>query len=361
MLNDAPSSSPTPWVFAPNIMSLHLIAAIALAAMPAGRGLAADAWRVDTPIVSYWAGPGYTNGGDLTDAAAKQLAEGGWNLMWCREKELDIAQRHGLRGLLTADTFTHTSLHHADKHAELDGVIERVRKHPAFYACHLSDEPPAEHFPGFAHIVGYLREREFAAIAKELQPLKSQGVFHAGMQPPDITPLLPDSAFTFGPPIAPAHRTRPSHPPIAPAHRTRRLQTRRTRRGRGAQPLRIGRKNDASFRGESRLQNRARRHPRRTRRAGNLRRHHRPMAVHQRLARGTPPARRRQETAACGGSAVTPARCAGELGRGELHGIKPQPMRPFIVILLLALSHRTAGTGTPHRSARIPEAEVSTR
>ena len=217
MLNDAPSSSPTPWVFAPNIMSLHLIAAIALAAMPAGRGLAADAWRVDTPIVSYWAGPGYTNGGDLTDAAAKQLAEGGWNLMWCREKELDIAQRHGLRGLLTADTFTHTSLHHADKHAELDGVIERVRKHPAFYACHLSDEPPAEHFPGFAHIVGYLREREFAAIAKELQPLKSQGVFHAGMQPPDITPLLPDSAFTFGPPIAPAHRTRPSHPPIAPA------------------------------------------------------------------------------------------------------------------------------------------------
>ena len=320
---------------------------------------AADAWRVGTPIVSYWAGPGFPNGGDLTDATAKQLAEGGWNLVWCREKELDIAQRHGLRGMLTADTLTHTSLDHADKHAELDGVIERVKKHPAFYAYHLFDEPPAKYFPGLARIVGYLREkdpehlayinllptyanneqlgtaggkveaynehlrqyvdvvkpallsydnyqftnagdmpdyflnlalmrekavsaglpfmnivqaaswgptnlasphsprvptpdemrflvyttlaygaqgisyyvycfpghtggialpdgtptplytalktlnREFVAIAKELQPLKSEGVFHAGMQPPGVTMMPPDSAFTFDPPVVP--------------------------------------------------------------------------------------------------------------------------------------------------------------
>lgn len=117
-----------------------------------------------TPIVSYWAGPGYPNGGDLTDAAAKQLADGGWNLVWCGEKERDVVQRHGLRGLLTADVLTHPSLDHADKHAELDALIERVRKHPAFYDYHLIDEPPAEHFPGLARIVGYLREKDPAHL-----------------------------------------------------------------------------------------------------------------------------------------------------------------------------------------------------
>lgn len=142
-----------------------LLAALALIATLTVPGQAAEAWKVGTPIVSYWAGPGYPNGGDLTDAAAKQLTEGGWNLVWCRERELDVAHRHGLRGLLTADTLTHTSLDHADKHAELDGVIERVRKHPAFYAYHLFDEPPAEHFPGLARIVGYLREKDRAHLS----------------------------------------------------------------------------------------------------------------------------------------------------------------------------------------------------
>ena len=335
-------------------------AAIALTAMLSTHSRAADAWKIGTPIVSYWAGPGYPNGGDMTDAAAQQLADGGWNLVWCREKELDVVQRHGLRGLLTADGLTHTSLDHADKHAELGALIERVKKHPAFYAYHLFDEPTAAYFSGLGRIVSYLREkdpehlayinllptyasneqlgtpgakvvaytqhlrqyvdvvrpallsydhyqftnsgdtpdyflnlalmrekavaaglpfmnivqaaswgptplasphgprvptpdemrflvhttlaygaqgisyyvysfagheggialpdgtptplyhalktlnREFVAIAKELQPLKSQGVFHAGMQPPGVTPLPPESAFTFDPPIAAA-------------------------------------------------------------------------------------------------------------------------------------------------------------
>ena len=147
------------------MMKFYTIAAIALTAALSTPSHAADAWKVGAPIVSYWAGPGYPNGGDLTDAAAKQLAEGGWNLVWCRERELDVAQRHGLRGLLTANTLTHTSLDHAHLHAELDGVIDRVKKHPAFYAYHLFDEPPAEYFPGLARIVGYLREKDPAHLA----------------------------------------------------------------------------------------------------------------------------------------------------------------------------------------------------
>ena len=60
-----------------------------------GRTTAADnAWQVGTPIVTYWAGPA------MTDATATQMAEGGWNVVWCSEQELDVAQRHGLRHAL---------------------------------------------------------------------------------------------------------------------------------------------------------------------------------------------------------------------------------------------------------------------
>ena len=65
-----------------------------------GAAVSAAARTVDskallgTPIVTYWAGPA------MTDAAAGQMAEGGFNVVWCTEKELDVAHRHGLRAQL---------------------------------------------------------------------------------------------------------------------------------------------------------------------------------------------------------------------------------------------------------------------
>jgi hypothetical protein len=44
--------------------------------------------------------------------------------------------------------------------------------------------------------------REFVAIATELQPLVSLGVFHTGMQPPGTVPLPADAPFQFTPPVA---------------------------------------------------------------------------------------------------------------------------------------------------------------
>ena len=137
-----------------------LLAALALTAMLSGRSPAAEPWKVGTPIVSYWAGPGFPNGSDLNDAAATQLAEGGWNLVWCREKELDVAQRHGLRGLLTADVLSPAALDDPKQREALDALIERVRKHPAFYAYHLIDEPSAPAFPALGRLVAHLRERD---------------------------------------------------------------------------------------------------------------------------------------------------------------------------------------------------------
>lgn len=57
------------------------------------QGSTASTWKLGTPIVTYFAGP------LLTDTVAKQMADGGWNLVWCyTEQQLDLAQRHGLRG-----------------------------------------------------------------------------------------------------------------------------------------------------------------------------------------------------------------------------------------------------------------------
>lgn len=61
--------------------------------------------------------------------------------------------------------------------------------------------------------------REFVAIARELQPLKSRGIFHSGMLPPGTTRLPKTAVFHFEPAI-PDGEYRPAE------------------RGRGAQQLR---------------------------------------------------------------------------------------------------------------------------
>ena len=45
--------------------------------------------------------------------------------------------------------------------------------------------------------------REFVAIAGELQPLRSLAVYHAGMTPPGSEPLPADAPFRLDPPVAP--------------------------------------------------------------------------------------------------------------------------------------------------------------
>jgi hypothetical protein len=116
-------------------------------------------WKVGTPIVTYWAGP------DLTDQAARQMAEGGFNLVWCGEKHLDTAQRHGLRAQLWNPLLTPASLDSSNKLAELKALIDRVRNHPALYSYFIVDEPSAASFPGLGRLVVHLRERDPAHLA----------------------------------------------------------------------------------------------------------------------------------------------------------------------------------------------------
>ncbi len=111
-------------------------------------------WRIGTPITTYWAGP------PMTDATAQQMAEGGWNLVWCNESELDVARRHGLRAMLHEGLINPKTLDNPEAKAKLDALIQRVRKHPALYAYFLQDEPNTSEFSGLGRLVAYLRERD---------------------------------------------------------------------------------------------------------------------------------------------------------------------------------------------------------
>lgn len=118
------------------------------------RGSAVSIWKLGTPIVTYFAGP------PMTDAVARQMAEGGFNLVWCTEAELDVAQRHGLRAQLSDRLLSPASLDDSAKRENLDALIARVRNHPALYSYLIKDEPNAAEFSGLGQLLAYLRESD---------------------------------------------------------------------------------------------------------------------------------------------------------------------------------------------------------
>jgi hypothetical protein len=121
---------------------------------------AASTWKVGTPIVAYWAGPAQC------DKVTKQMADGGWNVLWCTtEAELDVVQRHGLRAQFQHPLLSPKSLDDPATKAKLDALIDRVRKHPALYAYYVTDEPSAAAFASFGRLVAYLRERDPSHLA----------------------------------------------------------------------------------------------------------------------------------------------------------------------------------------------------
>jgi hypothetical protein len=139
------------------LLVAYVIARAATAAEPQPRN--PSDWKVGTPIVTYWAGP------PMTDKVARQMAEGGFNLVWCSEKELDVAERHGLRAQLQDALLSPAALDDAAQRARLDALIDRVRKHPALYSYFITDEPNAAAFPPLGRLVAYLRQRDPAHLA----------------------------------------------------------------------------------------------------------------------------------------------------------------------------------------------------
>jgi len=136
-----------------------LLMSAILGAPPAAEEKAPAPWRVGTPIVTYWAGP------PMSDAVAEQMAAGGWNLVWCGEKDLDLIERHGLRGQLGDPLISAATLDDPAAREKLDALIARVRTHPALYSYFIIDEPNAAQFPALGRLVAHLRERDPAHMA----------------------------------------------------------------------------------------------------------------------------------------------------------------------------------------------------
>jgi hypothetical protein len=111
-------------------------------------------WQVGTPITTYFAGP------PINDVTAKQMADGGFNLIWCTEQELDTARKYGLRAQLTAPELNPQTMNDPAQIAKLDALIERVKNHPAMYVYYIVDEPNVFQFPALGKLVTHLRERD---------------------------------------------------------------------------------------------------------------------------------------------------------------------------------------------------------
>ena len=147
-------------------------------------------WEVGKPMVWYMQGPGA--GGEnsiwgdghtkirpadagpprfefISPAVAKKLAEGGFNMMFCRNlDDLDSAQTHGLRGMLYVhegeppwrNVFHTDALDDPEWLAKLDALLKKVKDHPAMYGYISVDEPGAAEFPALGRLVDYVRQRD---------------------------------------------------------------------------------------------------------------------------------------------------------------------------------------------------------
>ncbi len=140
-----------------------MLVAVVLATISLVAGAAEPAkdkgWTQKQFIISFWCPP------PTTDQALAAVAAEHYNLTWTPVEGLDVVTKHKLRAMLTNDLLTPTTLDDAAKRAQLDALIEKVKKHPALEAYFITDEPGAGAFPGLGKLVAYLRQRDPAHLA----------------------------------------------------------------------------------------------------------------------------------------------------------------------------------------------------
>ena len=79
--------------------------------------------------------------------------------------DMDVFDRHGLRAQLQDPLLAPESFDDSSRRARRDAPIDRVRRHPALYACVITDEPNAKALPGLGRLVARLRNRDPAHLA----------------------------------------------------------------------------------------------------------------------------------------------------------------------------------------------------
>jgi hypothetical protein len=71
-----------------------------------------------------------------------------------------MLKRFGLRGMVHDGLLNPAVLDKPDQKQKLDDLIERVKKHPAFYSYYIIDEPSATTFKDLGRLTTHLRERD---------------------------------------------------------------------------------------------------------------------------------------------------------------------------------------------------------
>jgi Beta-galactosidase len=110
------------------------------------------------PIVTYWTSSPMIDSQDET--RIKQVSDGGFNLLWGTEKDLDMALKYQRRLMISSDLLRPEVLDDPVRLAKLDALIDRVKKHPAMYFYFIGDEPNAKKFPALGRLVAHIRKRD---------------------------------------------------------------------------------------------------------------------------------------------------------------------------------------------------------
>ncbi len=118
-----------------------------------------EGWKQEQFLITFWCPP------PATDEALAAVAAEHYNLTWVPIEGLDVAQKHGLRAMLTNELLNPATLDDAAKRAQLDALIARVKNHPAMEAYFITDEPGAGAFAALGKLVAYLKERDPAHFA----------------------------------------------------------------------------------------------------------------------------------------------------------------------------------------------------
>ena len=140
------------------ILVSALLGAMSLMAF-AGEPNTINGWKQKQFIITFWFPP------PATDEALATVAAEHYSLTLVPVEGLDKATKHGLRAMLTSDLLNPAVLDDPAKRAQLDALIKRVKKQPAFEAYFITDEPGAGAFPALGKLVAYLRERDPAHLA----------------------------------------------------------------------------------------------------------------------------------------------------------------------------------------------------
>jgi len=132
------------------LFAIQLALCLPLSAAPKG-----SKWRINQPIVWYFAGPGYFN--YVNDLTVSQLVAGGWNLGWAYSRdELDVYHRHGMKALAAIENM---NMSDPAQVKLLDAKLV-WSDHPATYGYWICDEPASDKFENIGKVVAYLRKHD---------------------------------------------------------------------------------------------------------------------------------------------------------------------------------------------------------